>query len=153
MHEIMVNGRWINDVNGIKQETWNFFKDKFHETHSHRPALLNLNIKQISETDKIFLESSFDLDEVKEAIWNCGSEKAPGPDGFNFTFIKHFWLVMQDDIMRFIKHFEAHGSLARGSNSSFITLLPKVKDPLILSDYTPISLIGSLYKIRSSSIA
>ncbi|KAL4560381.1 hypothetical protein LXL04_032531 [Taraxacum kok-saghyz] len=60
---------------------------------------------------------------------------------------------MQDDIMRFIKHLEIHGSLARGSNSSFIFLLPKVKDPLILGDYRPISLIGSLYKILAKVLA
>jgi len=30
----------------------------------------------------------FDENEIKEAVWECGSNKSPGPDGFNFSFIK-----------------------------------------------------------------
>ena len=60
---------------------------------------------------------------------------------------------MQDDVMRCVRHFEEVGSLSRGSNSSFITLLPKVKDPLNLVDYRPISLIGCIYKIIAKALA
>lgn len=35
----------------------------------------------------------------------------------------------------------------KGSNASFITLLPKVPDPQTLNDFRPISLIGCIYKI------
>nr|KAJ0208293.1 hypothetical protein LSAT_V11C500264970 [Lactuca sativa] len=51
-------------------------------------------------TDRICLESPFELKEVKDAIWNCENEKAPEPDGFSFKFIKHYWPILQDDIMR-----------------------------------------------------
>ncbi|KAJ9557688.1 hypothetical protein OSB04_012302 [Centaurea solstitialis] len=36
-----------------------------------------------------------------------------------------------------------------GSNSSFITFVPKVNDPLSLSDYRPINLIGCISKVIS----
>nr|GEV03585.1 RNA-directed DNA polymerase, eukaryota [Tanacetum cinerariifolium] len=36
---------------------------------------------------------------------------------------------------------------ACGCNSSFIALIPKVRDPKFVNDYRPISLIGSLYKV------
>ena len=26
--------------------------------------------------------------EIKEAVWSCGGDKCPGPDGLNFNFIK-----------------------------------------------------------------
>lgn len=55
--------------------------------------------------------------------------------------------------MRFVKHFEKHCTLARGCNSSFITLAPKVKDPSSLADYRPISLIGCMNKIISKILA
>nr|GEZ16954.1 RNA-directed DNA polymerase, eukaryota [Tanacetum cinerariifolium] len=35
----------------------------------------------------------------------------------------------------------------RGCNSSFIALIPKVKDAKVVKDFRPISLIGSMYKI------
>ena len=35
----------------------------------------------------------------------------------------------------------------KGLNSSFIALIPKIKDPQVISDFRPISLIGCVYKI------
>ena len=35
----------------------------------------------------------------------------------------------------------------KGLNSSFIALIPKIKDPQLISDFRPISLIGCVYKI------
>ncbi|KAB5556089.1 hypothetical protein DKX38_006998 [Salix brachista] len=44
------------------------------------------------------LESSFTLEEVKAAIWECDSSKAPGPDGIDFFFLKKAWETIGDDI-------------------------------------------------------
>ncbi|GKC22092.1 cysteine-rich receptor-like protein kinase [Tanacetum coccineum] len=48
---------------------------------------------------------------------------------------------------------EAKGEFSKGCNASFVTLVPKVDDPLGLGDYRPISLIGSYYKIISKLLA
>ncbi|KAL4578043.1 hypothetical protein LXL04_014158 [Taraxacum kok-saghyz] len=61
--------------------------------------------------------------------------------------------MLKEDIGNFVKYFEEHGRLEKGCNSSFITLIPKIKDPLKLGDYRPISLIESLYKIISKILA
>lgn len=50
-----------------------------------------------------------------------------------------------------IKLFEATGSLSRGCNPSFIALVAKCSDPIDISDFRPISLIGCLYKICYAS--
>nr|GFA38223.1 RNA-directed DNA polymerase, eukaryota, reverse transcriptase zinc-binding domain protein [Tanacetum cinerariifolium] len=42
---------------------------------------------------------------------------------------------------------------AKGCNSSFVALIPKVLDPKVVSDYHPISLIGSLYKVITKILA
>lgn len=103
--------------------------------------------------DRNFLEEPFELNEIEDAIWNCGGEKDPESDGFTFKFIKHFWPIMQDGIMRFVKHFEQFRYFSRGSNSSFISLFPKVKDPTSSNEFRPISLIGSIYKIIAKVLA
>ncbi|GJY26341.1 cysteine-rich receptor-like protein kinase [Tanacetum coccineum] len=79
--------------------------------------------------------------------------KAPGPDGFNFNFIKSFWDVIKVDFWNCIQHFESTGSLANGCNPSFIVLTPKKPDPIGFSDYRPISLIGCVYKVISKLLA
>ncbi|GJY05926.1 RNA-directed DNA polymerase, eukaryota [Tanacetum coccineum] len=45
-----------------------------------------------------------------------------------------------------VEWFFEHGSFAIGCNASFVALIPKILDPKIVSDYRPISLVGSLYK-------
>ena len=49
--------------------------------------------------------------------------------------------------------FHANGVFPRGSNASFITLIPKLKDPQNLCEYRPISLIGCVYKIVAKLLA
>nr|GEY63422.1 hypothetical protein [Tanacetum cinerariifolium] len=54
---------------------------------------------------------------------------APGPDGFKF-FKKH-WEIIENDVVAYVKEFESSSLIPRGCNSSFITLVPKVDDPLV----------------------
>lgn len=95
----------------------------------------------------------FKEEEVKEAVWDCGSEKSPGPDGLNFKFIKKFWQTLKPDILRFLDEFYVNGIFPKGCNASFIALIPKVSDLQGLSDHRPISLIGCIYKIVSKLLA
>lgn len=137
----------MTDAKTIKEEAIRFFSKKFREMRTVRPPFSNPNIKHLSRVDSAFLETDFSIEEIKNAIWNYENEKAPGPDVFTLKFIKNYWDLMKDDIMRFVKYFENSGSIARGCSSYFITLIPKIKDPLTLNDYRTFSLIGCLYKI------
>lgn len=60
---------------------------------------------------------------------------------------------MKHDIIQFVLHFKRHDTFSFGCNASFITLIPKIKDPLLLGDYRPINLIGCMYKIVSKILA
>ena len=46
-----------------------------------------------------------------------------------------------------------HSSFTKGCNSSFVALIPKIHDPKFVSDYRPISFIGSLYKVVTKVLA
>ena len=93
------------------------------------------------------LTAPFSDQEIKEVVWSCGGDKCPGPDGLNFNFIKEFWDVLNPEFRRFVDEFYAHGSFPRGSNASFVALIPKMNHPQSLNDYRPISLIGCMYKM------
>lgn len=118
-----------------------------------RPKLISNKFTPLGALDKAPLEALFTNDEIKCAVWACRNEKAPGPNRFSFQFIKKYWAEMQEDVINVVKYFENYGRLGRGCNSSFITLVPKIKDPLTLGDYRPISLIGCLYKIIAKMLA
>ncbi|GKE92266.1 RNA-directed DNA polymerase, eukaryota, partial [Tanacetum coccineum] len=93
------------------------------------------------------LERIVTLDEVKRAVWGCGANKSPGPDGFTFEFFHKFWTIINNDVFHAVLEFFESGHIPRGCNASFIALIPKVHDAKIVKDFRPISLIGSIYKI------
>ncbi|GKA57457.1 cysteine-rich receptor-like protein kinase [Tanacetum coccineum] len=105
------------------------------------------------ESANLFSKTKIGGNSYSTATADRGSEKAPGPDGFMFKFYKTQWDTIAPDVMDYIREFEMTSFLPRGCNSSFIALVPKVKDPLVRNDFRPISLIGSQYKILAKILA
>lgn len=105
--------------------------------------------RKLSTADASYLESSISGEEIKSAVWDCEGLKAPGPDGFNFKFIKFYWDIMKDEYVSCVNYFDVNGKFANGCNPSFIVLIPKKVDPLGFVDYRPTSLI----KILASRLA
>ncbi|GJZ94578.1 hypothetical protein Tco_1446191 [Tanacetum coccineum] len=103
---------------------------------------------RLSDLDRLQLDKDASVEEIKNAVWDCRSSKAPGPNGFSFLFLKIYWDFLKDDVVEFVSSFLTSGQMSFGSNSAFITLIPKVHNPLIIKDYRPISLIGLQYKNR-----
>lgn len=124
-----------------------FLGKKFHEAWPIRPKLINSLFKKLQPDQSSYIEVAIMLEEIKPVVWCCGSEQAPGPNEFTFKLIKSKWETKKVDIVRYVKHFESFGNFSPGCNSSFITLVLKVKDITTLIDYRPISLIGCIYKI------
>nr|GEX54224.1 RNA-directed DNA polymerase, eukaryota [Tanacetum cinerariifolium] len=82
-----------------------------------------LNQEQVSD-----LESPVPNDEIRNAVWGCGENKSPRPDGFTFEFFRKFWPVVGPDFCTAVQWFFKHGYFASGCNSSFVTLIPKTAD-------------------------
>ncbi|GJY07164.1 RNA-directed DNA polymerase, eukaryota, reverse transcriptase zinc-binding domain protein, partial [Tanacetum coccineum] len=99
------------------------------------------------------LERDLSNEEIKRAIWDCGEERAPGPDGFTFKFFKTFWDTIQPDVVRFVRDFFQLGYFPKGCNYSFTALIPKVGDAKFVSEFRPICLIGCQYKIIGKLLA
>nr|GFA12871.1 RNA-directed DNA polymerase, eukaryota, reverse transcriptase zinc-binding domain protein [Tanacetum cinerariifolium] len=117
--------------------------------------VLKNKLKQLRTNIKKWSRDHVDLVKEKNEIqkWLVEWDTKAKEDGFNFKFIKRYWDMVKFDFLNFFKQFENHGSLARGCNASFISLIPKKADLLELSDYPPISVIGSMYKILSKVLA
>nr|GEX38326.1 hypothetical protein [Tanacetum cinerariifolium] len=94
--------KYLNDINSINAlnlsqktkvywsiegaEFFNHFSNEFSKPTSTRinidfefPTWLNLD--QVEE-----LEHHISFEEIKKALWNYGTNKSPGPDGFTFEF-------------------------------------------------------------------
>jgi len=80
-------------------------------------------------------------------ISSCDPSKAPGYDGFNLKCIKKMWPIIGEDFYGYIQGFFEKGTFHRSFNTTWVTLIPKKKGKVEVSDFRPISLVGSLYKI------
>ncbi|GKF84389.1 hypothetical protein Tco_0249287, partial [Tanacetum coccineum] len=101
---IMVDGVWIDDPTLVKHE-------------------FLLHFSRSNE-----MENEVSNEEIKRAVWDCGTEKAPGPDGYTFRFYRHFWYLIENDVYNAVKCFFRHGEIPKGCNSNFIALVPKIPD-------------------------
>lgn len=62
---------------------------------------------------------------MKKVIWRFEGNKAPRSVGFSVDFFKKCWEVVKDDILSTIQDFHSHGFFDKGSNATFISLIPK----------------------------
>ncbi|GJZ84480.1 putative RNA-directed DNA polymerase [Tanacetum coccineum] len=150
---LMVNGVWCEDPNLIKAELVRHYKTLFSEGTSIRLIFCCDRVERISVDDALLVEKEFTEEEILKAVRGSGGDKAPGPDGFNFKYIKKFWGILKADLVSAIKWFGDNMEISRGCNASFVTIIPKVTDPIGLGDFRPISLIGCYYKIIAKVLA
>ncbi|KAJ0582905.1 putative RNA-directed DNA polymerase [Helianthus annuus] len=153
IHGLEVDGVWVSKPALVKKEVLRFFKRKFIEDCVVRPRLVCSNIKKVSDEDSVMLNSRFTKEEIKAAVFECGDDRAPGPDGINFRFVKRFWDLLENDFFDIMAEFFERGVINIGCGSSFIALVPKVVDPIGLKDFRPISLVGIINKVISKILA
>ncbi|GKV31169.1 hypothetical protein SLEP1_g39893 [Rubroshorea leprosula] len=122
-----VKGRWrSNEVNSIR-----------------------INGEQHTEVESIKQETAKYFQNLfAEEQWS-----RPKLDGISFKFVKTMWEVIKPDVVNFVQEFQEHGRLVKGSNASFIVLIPKTENPQGIEEYRPISLIGIMYKIIAKLLA
>ncbi|GKD38306.1 hypothetical protein Tco_1258513, partial [Tanacetum coccineum] len=150
---IMHKGVWISDPLHVKESFLNFFKEKFqpHVSLIDFPSISTSN--GLNPSNRDMLEKEVTLPEIKNVVWDYGRDKAPKPDGFTFGFVKRYWDILKLDIHEFVSKFLGSKKMQAGSNSSFITLILKVSNPIPIKYFCPISLINIHYKFIAKVLA
>ena len=132
---MLIDGSWVEDPLLVKTEVLQHFQNRFHEPQLQRPNLDGVQFSVLTAFQRDRMVEPFTEEEITRAVWSCGNDKSPRPDGFNFRFIKHLWQQLKPDFLRFFDEFFVNASFPKGSNSSFIALIPKVKDPQAINDF------------------
>ncbi|GJW70476.1 putative RNA-directed DNA polymerase, eukaryota, reverse transcriptase zinc-binding domain protein [Tanacetum coccineum] len=143
------------DIEGMRtlNEFYKFYKSKFKSFDSSFDVSSNPGFASLCPEDVTLLQQKVALEEIRKAVWDCGCGKSPRPDGFSFLFLKTYWNLFKDDIVNFVNEFMESGTMPKATNSAFITLIPKIPNPLLIKDYRLISLIGMQYKIVAKLLA
>lgn len=78
----------VEEPGDIKEAAVEYFSSNFTEEMSNRALLGGHFYRRVSSDVAAQLEKQFEEGEIAAALKNCHSLKAPGPDGFNFSFVK-----------------------------------------------------------------
>ncbi|GJY73349.1 RNA-directed DNA polymerase, eukaryota [Tanacetum coccineum] len=150
---VFVEGTWCTDPSIVKEAFKNHFEVRFQQP-CHDRLKLNAPFHNRLSSDQVDeLDRAVSRDEIRRAVWNCGENKSPGPDGYTFEFFRKYWSLVGADFCDAVDYFFKSGTFPRGCNSSFIALIPKVNDAKFVNDFRPISLIGCVYKVITKVLA
>ena len=73
--------------------------------------------------------------------------KALGPDGFQLGFYQKFWNTVALSLTEFVNRCFSNCFIHGEANHTFLTLIPKVESPTLISQFRPSSLCNVSFKI------
>ncbi|CAH9101392.1 unnamed protein product [Cuscuta europaea] len=91
--------------------------------------------------------------EIKEALFDIGNDKAPGPDGYSLAFFKSNWGKVGEDVCAAVKEFFDSDNMLKQVNHTIVALIPKTTHSPSVSDFRPISCTNVTYKIITKILA
>ena len=137
----------LNNAERITKEILLYFEKLYASPTGESWSVEGLDWSPILEESALRLDSPFIEEEISKAIFQLDRDKAPGPDGFTITVFQDCWDVIKEDLVRVFAEFHRSGIINQNTNASFIVLLPKKSMTKKISDFRPISLITSFYKL------
>ncbi|CAG7886739.1 unnamed protein product [Brassica rapa] len=90
---------------------------------------------------------------ITSIVFALPKGKAPGPDGFSAEFFTSSWNLVGLDVTNAVKHFFTTKMMSRQTNATVISLIPKISGASSLSDFRPVSLCNTVYKVISKVLA
>ncbi|XP_075473411.1 uncharacterized protein LOC142504428 [Primulina tabacum] len=117
----------------------NLFKSGDPSIQDINPVLDCVQPK-VNEQINSLLCSPFSPEEVKKALFDMYPDKAPGPDGMSAFFLQKYWQVVGLKVSEAVLRILNDGAPLHEWNETIITLIPKIKNPMLMKDFWPISL-------------
>nr|GEU76535.1 RNA-directed DNA polymerase, eukaryota [Tanacetum cinerariifolium] len=120
-------GVWLTDPTKIKDAFLSVFEAKFKKKEVDKIAVRSQFYKSLQEDQNSFLISpTFDVENM-------------------LLFVTVAWKNRPEFLNSSI--------MPKGCNTSFVSLIPKISNPTVVSDFRSISLIGAKYKIIAKLLA
>nr|GEV67919.1 RNA-directed DNA polymerase, eukaryota, reverse transcriptase zinc-binding domain protein [Tanacetum cinerariifolium] len=125
---IMVDDVWKDHPSDIKKEILLHFQNRFVKPVERRAIIEMCYPRSLLNEQREEIKRKVTKEELKTAVWDCGTDKSPGPDGYTFGFYRKFWSIIENDVYAAVKHFFNHRDIPVGCNASFTDLIPKIPD-------------------------
>ncbi|XP_026417371.1 uncharacterized protein LOC113312852 [Papaver somniferum] len=147
------NGQWVNERADLETLLINHFSSIGTTSNPYRNVeLLNCIDPCISDIDNLNLLRPVTKQEIVDTINQMTPWTAPGPDGFPPGFYKENIDLLINDLWKTVNSFFESKHLFKEMNHTFLSLIQKTDNPSSPSEFRPISLCNSSYKIISKII-
>ncbi|KAH7863624.1 hypothetical protein Vadar_020021 [Vaccinium darrowii] len=144
------SGRWWDGEQAVKGIALDYFQHIFStEGVTNVDTVLQCVDHRVSDGMNHFLTRAISFNEVKVAVFQMPSDKAPGPDGMGAGFFQEYSDVVGPSLVDAVRSYCHSGHLLRSINHTHIVLIPKVQCPMNMGQLRPISLCNSVYKVLS----
>lgn len=106
----------------------------------------------VTAEENYLLTSPFSEKEIKEVVFSCYSDGAPGPDRISFMFYQKYWDIIKKDLLAMFDYLHQGRLDLHRLNFAMITLVPKEEGARSMKKFRPISLINCSFKIFSKAL-
>ncbi|KAK3188191.1 hypothetical protein Dsin_027752 [Dipteronia sinensis] len=133
------------------QSTSDLFRSNQGSDHTMNKVLDTVQ-PRISPQRSSLLDRAFIADEVRLAVFAIAPNKAPGIDGLSGFFYQKFWDVVGQRVTADCLRYLNEGCSLEAINHTLVALIPKVKSPVKMVDFRPISLCNLIYKVVAKAL-
>ena len=109
--------------------------------------------RRLDERTKSTCEGPVTKDELTAALKRMHWNKSPGPDGLTVEFYQTFCAEMADEMVELFNINYLNGAMTSSQRQSLLRLLYKKGNRQLLTNWRPISLLNTDYKILSTLLA
>nr|GEV65031.1 hypothetical protein [Tanacetum cinerariifolium]GEV70048.1 hypothetical protein [Tanacetum cinerariifolium] len=121
----LVDGEWIVDSLAVKSMFLKYFSTQCSSLVFPRICFAGQFTNRLSLEQQAYLKRNVYNEDIKSVVWDCGTNKSPGPDGFTFEFFRRYWKLLEHYIVAAIKEFFA---------SAFVSNCQILDGPFILNE-------------------
>ncbi|XP_074270959.1 uncharacterized protein LOC141594872 [Silene latifolia] len=156
------SNEWTFDMKEIGGLFNKYFSDIFKsdaepesfEDYINNYSYLFDNLKRkVGMEERAKLGHIYSKNEVRQAVFQLGPLKSPGPDGIPAAFYQKYWSIVKDDVINGALNILNSGTVLKEFNKTFIVLIPKNDCPERVGDFRPISLCNVIMKVVTKCIA
>ena len=139
----------------IRTHVRGFYKSLYSRAPTDENALNTLldDVKTLDSSVSEDLDCPPSMEELDLAVGQLSKNKSPGLDGLTSEFYQVFWPTLKNDFLSVLTFSLSSGSLPHSFRRAIITLLPKKGDLADISNWRPVSLLNTDYKIYAKLLA
>ncbi|KAJ4429879.1 hypothetical protein ANN_22083 [Periplaneta americana] len=143
------NGDDLKTTKQCLNEARNYYIHLYQRTPTSEEAsnFLFQGVKQHINLDQHdAMARRITLQEIESALKQTTSNTAPGPDGLTYNFYKSYWQYVKDSLLEAFNEIYIEHKIPLGFTDGIIVLIPK-RSPKTITDFRPISLLNTDYKL------